>query len=153
MRKTFRRAAFTCAAAVVGVVAMGSPAVAAANPYTPASACAEAEGGGNWTDVDDGHREIMGPGDAVLADVHLMRDSDTGKKCVATLKRADIWNPTFVQASLQVEGSMPRDQIHSHRYYAAVALDARGECVMYGGALVHDGQAYAVERERWDNCE
>ncbi len=151
MRNTVRRVVVTCASVLAVMAVAGSPAHAETNPYTPASACAEDEGG-RWVHMDDGHREIRGPKSEVIGDVYLMHDRGTGKKCAVTIKRVDIGKETWTQASLQLQGGEPSDEIAPYKYYAAVSLDARNRCVMYAGAMVYNGGEYWVERERWDNC-
>ena len=81
-----------------------------------------------------------------------MYDAASGKNCVVTLKRVDIGTKTPTQASVQVPGEAPTDEIGSYEYYAAVSLPARDICVMYGGAMTYNGKDYFVEREQWENC-
>jgi hypothetical protein len=146
-----KRVVFTCAAVVAATTVAAAPAQAATNEYTPASACAEDEGG-SWLPTVDGHRSITGPDGEVIGDVHLMWDAASGRNCVVTLKRVDVGTKTPTQASLQRQGEAPTDEIGHYEYYAAVALDARDICVMYGGAMTYQGRDYFVEREQWENC-
>jgi hypothetical protein len=149
-----KRVVFTCASVVAAATVTAAPAQAApaqTNEYTPAAACTEDEGG-NWIPTLDGHRAIEGPDGQVIGDVHLMWDAVSGRNCVVTLKRVDVGKKTPTQASVQRPGEAPTDEIGTYDYYAAVAVDARDICVMYGGAMSYQGKDYFVEREQWENC-
>ncbi|SBT46654.1 hypothetical protein [Micromonospora narathiwatensis] len=150
MRVLARRLSISTLSLAVAVATFGSPARAAANPYTAAQACSN-DFGGSWTQVSDGHRSITDSGTKV-GDVYLMYNSATGYNCVATLKAVAVGSTTGVAARLRVEGSSWVTDSGNYKYYAAIQRSARGACVMYEGEVMNFTMWFSNGRNAWGNC-
>ncbi|MEU2615983.1 hypothetical protein ABZ570_31090 [Micromonospora sp. NPDC007271] len=129
----------------------GSPARAAANPFTPAQACNN-DFGGSWAQVSDGHRSIYASDGTKTGDVYLMYNSATGYNCVATLKAVAIGSTTGVAARLRVSGSSWVEDSGNYKYYAAKQRSARDACVMYEGSVLNGTMWTGNGRYTWGNC-
>ncbi|GAA4583515.1 hypothetical protein GCM10023194_21050 [Planotetraspora phitsanulokensis] len=158
MRKIARKLAIMGVSATAVVAMLGSPAHAAANPFTAAQACNN-DFGGNWANTTDGHRTITDGSGAKLGDVYLMYNGATGDNCVATLKSIYVGDPTSVVAGLWVQGSKDWvSQVGQYKYYAAVHADATNKCVQYAGTIQvggfggAGGTLYKNGRWSWGNC-
>jgi hypothetical protein len=148
MRKIARRLAVLAASATSVLTMFGSPAQAAGNPYTAASACS-ADFGGTWASATDGHRSITSPfTGAHLGDVYLMYNSATGSNCVTTIKSVSVGSETLIDANLTVQGDGPYGESGYYKYYAAVQAKANNTCVMYYGHV----QEIVNGRWTWGNC-
>lgn len=148
--RAFARRAAVAVASVLVVAAVGTPAQAAANPYTAASACAS-DFGGSWAYAADGHRTITAGGTKV-GDVYLMYNSATGYNCVATLKAVSVGSYSGVAALVRVEGGAWAPDSGNYRYYAAVQRYAADRCVMYSGEVLYGTSWYSNGRSSWGNC-
>ncbi|WP_410607165.1 hypothetical protein [Amycolatopsis sp. lyj-109] len=152
--KSWTRLGVVVAAALSAAAVSAPAASAAANPYTPAEACAT-DFGGSWSLASDGHREVK-YGSAKWGDVYLMYNSSHAN-CVATIKAIDIGTPTYTEAWLWIQGTP--DWIGNtgpFKYYAAVKGTANNHCVQYLGLISRTATgagAYAKgARYTWGNC-
>ncbi|NJP31578.1 hypothetical protein [Micromonospora thermarum] len=154
MRTLARRLSTSVLAVAVAVTTFGSPAHAA-NPYTPAEAC-NADFGGSWTQVSDGHRSIIADDGTDLGDVYLMYNSATGYNCVTMIKVRAAGTATQIKASIKVdvEGTTRVwvSDSGSYKYYAAVQRYARDMCVQYAGSALYGGYWQGNGRYTWGNC-
>ena len=151
MRKLTRRMAISILPATFAATMFGSPAHAATNPYTAASACNN-DFGGAWAYATDGHRLIYA-GSTKVADVYLMYNSSSGYNCVATIKTTSVGSATWIDAALIVQGMS--DFVHNQgqfKYYAAVQHSARDKCVDYMGGVYTSGRWWTNGRAAWGNC-
>jgi hypothetical protein len=150
MRGLLRRLAIPALAVTTAVVTFGSPAQAAANPFTAAQACNN-DFGGSWAYASDGHRTINSGGSKV-GDVYLMYNGSTGYNCVVTLKAVAVGTSSGVAARLRVEGSSWVEQSSNYKYYAAIQRQAIDKCVMYQGEVLNGTMWATAGRNTWGNC-
>ena len=154
MRKFARLGTITVLVTALLTIAIGSPAEAATNPYTPQQACSN-QFGGSWSTTTDGHRNMVDPSGDKWGDIYLMYNSATGYNCVATIKSVYVGTLTETEAGLLVK---PSDTYHEddnyYRYYAAVQAYANNTCVQYIGFTTSVNgvvEAYGG-RNTWGNC-
>lgn len=152
MRRFARRLAVSVMSAVVVVTTFASPAHAAGNPYTAASACNN-DFGGSWANTTDGHRSITNPfTGAHMGDVYLMYNSATGYNCVTTIKSIYVGSATLVDANLTVQGDGTYGESGYFKYYSAVQASANNTCVEYYGHIEQNGSLIVNGRWTWGNC-
>ena len=125
------RIAVTAAASTL--LAAAVPALAAANPDTPAGVCGAGFG------VIDQHA-VTGPKGGVLGTAYLLYDRRSKRNCAVMIKRRATGTPTFAEVSLAAQGGRYMADGGEFRSYAGpLYVHAPGRCVIYGGR-VHDAE-------------
>ncbi|WP_214411982.1 serine/threonine protein kinase [Sphaerisporangium fuscum] len=103
------------------------PPAPASNPYTPQQVCNSAGQGSGY------YVQRQGSFDGGVT--YLLYSSSSGTNCVVTMKTDKIGESSTVAATLEVQGSSPRTESGSFKYYAGpVIAEAKGKCVRFAGS-------------------